>query len=339
MEWLRALRDRGTTSLYVSHRLEEVFALCDRITVLRDGRTVATSITKNTTPSEVVASMVGHAAPSTQATAAAPAEASTVLEVTRLSLKPARGQRLALDGVSFTVRAGEILGLAGAIGSGRTALLTTLFGCAAGHVAGEVRIGGQAALFDGPAAAIARGVALLPEDRKGRGLVLDLSVEHNLALPWLAQPDVLGGRARVGLADASAERAMALRRIADLRIRGDAGAPVATLSGGNQQKVALGKWLERPPKVLLLDEPTRGVDVAAREEIYGIVSELARSGVAIVVASSDVPELLRLAHRIVVLRQGRVVLELDAANATADAIVVASTGADAVSGAASEPRP
>jgi ABC-type sugar transport system ATPase subunit len=338
MEWLHALRARGTTCLYVSHRLGEVFTLCDRITVLRDGRTVNTLATADTTPAEVVAQMVGRDVAEARTRPEPIVDGSTALEVRRLSMR-LPGGRLALDSISFSIREGEILGLAGAVGSGRTALLTTLFGGALGETAGEVRIAGEEVTVDGPEAAIARGVAHLPEDRKGRGLVLDLGVQRNLALPWLARSDVFGVRARIGLADARAEHALALRRIAELRIRGDPTAVVGTLSGGNQQKVALGKWLERPPKVLLLDEPTRGVDVAAREEIYGIVADLTRAKVAIVLASSDVSEILRLAHRILVLRQGRVVLELDAASATAEAIVAASTGADGFSGAGIEPRP
>jgi ABC-type sugar transport system ATPase subunit len=213
------------------------------------------------------------------------------------------------------------------MGSGRTALLSTLFGCALGPVTGEIRIAGRPVALSSPRAAIAAGVALLPEDRKGKGLVLDMTVEQNLALPWLASPEVMGAWSILGLVDPAAESELSARRIADLRIRGEASAPVSTLSGGNQQKVVLGKWLTRPPRVLLLDEPTRGVDVGAREEIYGILADLTRRGVAVLLASSDLPEVLRLAHRIVVLRHGRVAGELSAASASEEAIVHLSTGA------------
>ena len=338
MEWLRGLRGAGTTCIYVSHRMDEVFSLCDRITVLRDGRTAGTRVTAETTPAEVIALMVGRTIDARPGgPAPAPSAAPLALSVRDLVVGlpgsrrrdpwPSGGERLAVNGVSLTVREGEVVALAGAMGSGRTAVLSTLFGCALGPVAGEIRIAGEVAALSSPRAAIARGMALLPEDRKGRGLVLDMSVAQNLSLPWLASPEVMGAWARAGLVDQAAESTMAARRIAELRIRGDAGALVSTLSGGNQQKVVLGKWLERPPRVLLLDEPTRGVDVGAREEIYGILAELTRRGVAVLLASSDLLEVLRLAHRILVLRHGRLVGELDAASATEEAIVHLSTGA------------
>jgi ABC-type sugar transport system ATPase subunit len=338
MEWLRGLRAAGTTCIYVSHRMDEVFSLCDRITVLRDGRTAGTRVTAETTPAEVIALMVGRAIDARPPAATpAPSTARPALEVRDLRVGlpgshrkgawPAPGERLAVDGVSLTVREGEVVALAGAMGSGRTAVLSTLFGCALGPTGGTVKIAGEPVLLDTPRAAIACGVALLPEDRKGRGLVLDMSVAQNLALPWLASPEVMGPWARAGLVNDAAESTMAARRIAELRIRGDAGALVSTLSGGNQQKVVLGKWLERPPRVLLLDEPTRGVDIGAREEIYAILAELTRRGVAVLVASSDLLEVLRLAHRILVLRHGRVAGELDGATATEAAIVHLSTGA------------
>ena len=347
MEWLRGLRAAGTTCIYVSHRMDEVFSLCDRVTVLRDGRTAGTRITAETTPAEIIALMVGRAvADKPPASAPVPSATRPALELQNLQVGlpgsrrksgwPA-GERLAVDGISLSVREGEVVALAGAMGSGRTALLSTLFGCALGPVAGEIRIAGKPVEIDSPRAAIAYGLALLPEDRKGRGLVLDMTVAQNLALPWLSSPEVMGSWARAGLVDEAAESTMAARRIAELRIRGDAGALVSTLSGGNQQKVVLGKWLERPPRVLLLDEPTRGVDIGAREEIYGILAELTRRGVAVLVASSDLLEVRRLAHRVLVLRHGRVAGELDGAAATEEAIVHLSTGAGAPPVAAAVP--
>jgi ABC-type sugar transport system ATPase subunit len=341
MAWLRDLRAAGTTCIYVSHRMDEVFSLCDRITVLRDGRTAGTRVMAETTPGEIVALMVGRTIESKpNAPEAPPSAAKAGLEIVDLKVGlpgskrtagwPAQGERLAVGGVSLTVREGEVVALAGAMGSGRTALLSTLFGCALGAVSGEIRVGGKAAALGSPREAIAAGVALLPEDRKGRGLVLDMTVAENLSLPWLASREVMGASARLGLVDDAVESTMTARRIAELRIRGAADAAVSTLSGGNQQKVVLGKWLERPPKVLLLDEPTRGVDVGAREEIYGILAELARRGAAVLVASSDLVEVLRLAHRILVLRHGRIAGELDPAKATEASIVELSTGAAAI---------
>ncbi len=306
-DWLRTLRAQGTSCIYVSQRMDEVFALCDRITVLRDGRTVGTVETARSNGAEVVRMMVGRELTRAHEPARAGDDlARDVLEVRRL------GVAGALEDVSLTVRAGEVVALAGAMGSGRTALLSTLFGCATSRVTGEVLVGGERVALDSPRAAIAAGIALVPEDRKGRGLVLDLTVAENLALP-------------LALADADRAETIALRRIGELRIRGRADSPVATLSGGNQQKVVLGKWLERPPRLLLLDEPTRGVDVGAREEIYALVAALCRRGVAVLMASSDLPEVQRLADRILVLRKGRVVTELPAGTSQ-DHIVAHSTG-------------
>ena len=316
-DWLRGLAARGTTCIYVSHRMDEVFALCDRITVLRDGRTVGTVETARSSGAEVVRLMVGRdlQVDSRQSTVDSTEIAGDVLEVRHLSVEGA------LDDVSLTVRAGEVVAVAGAMGSGRTALLSTLFGCAHARVSGEVRVDGALVRLDSPRAAIAAGLALVPEDRKGRGLVLDLSVAENLALP-------------LALADGDRAETIARARIDELRIRGRADSPVATLSGGNQQKVVLGKWLERPPRLLLLDEPTRGVDVGAREEIYALVGALCRRGVAVLMASSDLPEVQRLADRILVLRKGRVVTELPAGTSQ-DHIVAHSTGLLAVT--ASQP--
>jgi ABC-type sugar transport system ATPase subunit len=212
------------------------------------------------------------------------------------------------------------------MGSGRTALLSTLFGCAEGDVEGAATLDGAPLALDSPRSAIADGVALLPEDRKGKGLVLAMSVAENLALPGDACGDEL------------AEAELARRRIEELRIRGDATTITGALSGGNQQKVVLGKWLETPApshprlrrgplKLLLLDEPTRGVDVGAREEIYAILEDIASRGTAILFASSDLPEVLRLAHRIYVLRRGQVEAELAVADATQERLVTLSTGA------------
>jgi len=335
MGWLTSLRAKGTTCVYVSHRLDEVFALCDRVTVLRDGRTATTLVTAETSPDEVVSAMVGRpvngrSRPRPVALGAAPVLEVDDLHVCRARASGVDAQRpYVVEGVSLTLRPGEIVGLCGAMGSGRTALLSSLFGCARAGITGRVRVGGAAVELDSPIAAIRSGLAFLPEDRKGRGIVPLMTVAQNLALPSLASADTMGQGARVGLVDAAAESQLAERRMRALRIRGEASAPVATLSGGNQQKVVLGKWLERRPRVLLLDEPTRGVDVGARDEIYGILEDLAEAGLAILFASSDLAEVLRLARRIFVLRDGRVVGELDGADATEEAIVQLSTGAAA----------
>ena len=340
MEWLRGLRNAGTTCIYVSHRMDEIFTICDRITVLRDGKTVGTVDAKTTAPDEVVSMMVGHAVggKGVRATAleGARAEAHHELVVSELTVRlpgvaieangDDRVRTDAIHKVSLTVRPGEVVAVCGAMGSGRTALLSTLFGCAEHGFTGSVRVGGKDVTLNSPRDAIAAGIALIPEDRKGRGLVLGMSVSDNLTLPP-PRSRVAKMLEWIGIIDEEEEELLAARRIKELRIRGAATAEVATLSGGNQQKVVIGKWLENPPAVLLLDEPTRGVDVGAREEIYGLLAELGNKGTAILLASSDLPEVLRLAHRILVLRHGRIVAELDGATSSEEEIVTIATGA------------
>jgi ABC-type sugar transport system ATPase subunit len=342
MIWLRELRAGGTTCIYVTHRMDEVFALCDRATILRDGKTVGTVVVRDSSADEIVSMMVGRSLAKGQRAK------DTVRDGVALALRDikvaieeralGRGEmRFAVDGVSLECKRGEVVAVCGAMGSGRTALLSTVFGCARRGFTGAVSVGGRDVALDGPAAAIAEGIALIPEDRKGRGLVLGMTVSENLAL--------VPERSRVarffewlGFVDEDAEELVAEKRIDELQIRGAASAEVGTLSGGNQQKVVLGKWLEDPPRVLLLDEPTRGVDVGAREEIYGLVEKLTAKGAAVLLASSDLPEVLRLAHRIVVLRQGRIVAELDGRSATEEEIVALATGASRPSPAGAEQR-
>ena len=357
MHWLRGLRDDGTTCIYVSHRMDEIFTICDRITVLRDGKTVGTVDAKTTSADEVVSMMVGRSLAGKDARASVLGATVTapVLELREVSVRlpgvaieagegEDRVRSFAVENVSLVVRPGEVVAVCGAMGSGRTALLSTLFGCADHGYTGSVLIGGRAVTLDSPRAAIAEGVALVPEDRKGRGLVLGMSVGDNLTLPP-ARSMLARLFEWVGFIDEEQEELLAARRITELHIRGTAGVEVATLSGGNQQKVVIGKWLEMlatpfrdpadvavpaPANVLLLDEPTRGVDVGAREEIYGLLDELGKNGTAILLASSDLPEVLRLAHRILVLRHGKVVAELDGRTAREEDIVSLATGASEV---------
>lgn len=331
--WLRDLRDAGTTCLYVSHRMDEIFALCDRVVVLRDGKTVGTVDVATSSADAVVAMMVGRALAGKDRRAvplAAGEGAKVVLEVRDLSM-PLPGaeesRAFAVKQASFTVREGEVVALCGAMGSGRTALLSALFGDARRGFTGSVRIDGREVALVSPRDAIASGVALVPEDRKDSGLVLAMTARENLALPPPRQAP-RGILERLGFIDGDEDDRAAARRVADLDVRGDASAEVDTFSGGNQQKIVIGKWLEPAPRVLLLDEPTRGVDVGAREEIYALLDGLGRKGTAIVLASSDLPEVLRLAHRILVLRHGLVVAELDGPTATEQAIVKLTTGAD-----------
>jgi D-xylose transport system ATP-binding protein len=335
--WLKSLREQGTTCIYVSHRLDEVFELCDRVTVLRDGRTAGTFVTRDVTPERVISEMIGRDLTVAARASAAPANSEpALLSVQNFSVNRAPNpgerqtdtRRCVVSGVSLSLRPGEVVGVCGALGSGRTALLSSLFGCARAGSSGEVRIDGQIVHINSPSQAIEHGLAFVPEDRKAHGLVLGMTVAENLALPSLAARSVMGGRARLGLVDSVGEALLAERRIRALRIRGDRDSAVSTLSGGNQQKVVLGKWLEQPPKVLLLDEPTRGVDVGARAEIYGILEDLAARGVAVLFASSDLVEVLRLAQRLLVLRQGKLVAELSGSEISEAAIVKLSSTAD-----------
>jgi D-xylose transport system ATP-binding protein len=316
------LRARGVSSIYISHRLDEVFAIADRITVLRDGRCVATAPGGEWTTDSVIAAMVGR---ERTRLAARPRSApgKTALAVEDWSVAdPDNPGRLVLDRVSFEARAGEVLGIAGLMGSGRTALLTSLFGIARGAVSGSLSVAGRAgrAPFHDPAEAIAAGLALAGEDRKRSGLVPDASVLENLTLPTL-------DRFRRGLLlDDRARSRESQAQVEALRIKTPSlAARSGDLSGGTQQKVVLGKWLLARPRVFFLDEPTRGIDVASKAEIHEIVGRLAAEGVAIVLVSSDLPELLSLSHRVLVLSQGRRTALLPDSLATPEAVMAAAT--------------
>ncbi|MGE5185106.1 MAG: sugar ABC transporter ATP-binding protein [Acidobacteriota bacterium] len=326
---VRARRAAGTSFVYISHRLEEIAALCDRVAVLRDGELVGV----NSAPfanDDVVVMMTGKEMepPRRQERQALKRISSSdpgelgVLAVKHLRVAhPSLPGRFVVDGLSFEVHAGEVLALAGAMGSGRTATLSALFGAARSAVTGEIRVDGKLVTIRDPRDAIAAGLALVPEDRKGQGLVLGASVADNLALASTRE------LSRAGFFDAARaeSRAHALSR--DLSIKAPGlGAEVATLSGGNQQKVVIGKWLERAPRVLLLDEPTRGVDIGAKAELYALVEQLVANGAAVVLASSDLPEVVRLADRVLVLREGKLAGELVRPHVSALAIMQHAVG-------------
>jgi ABC-type sugar transport system ATPase subunit len=324
---VRARRAAGTAFIYISHRLGEIEALCDRIAVLRDGELVGLRETTATTEQEIVTLMTGdHEAldrartrprSRTQGDAALP-----VLEVEHLCVAhPSRVDRVVVDDLSFTVSPGEVVALAGAMGAGRTATLGALFGTARRGVSGTVRVDGKPVRLARPSDAIHAGFAYVPEDRKALGLVLGLSVADNLAL------SALGRMSRFGLVDSARVEQTALARLRDLSIKVPGiGAEVATLSGGNQQKVVIGKWLELAPRVLLLDEPTRGVDIGAKAEIYALIEELTARGHAVVLASSDLPEVVRLADRVLVLREGKLAGSLEGEQITQLAIMQLAVG-------------
>jgi D-xylose transport system ATP-binding protein len=321
LDLVSALRARGLGIVYVSHRLHEVLRIADRITVLRDGRSVAHGEARAFDERALVAAMVGRTVDALFPPAGRRPGALR-LSVRGLSVDDpsVRGRRL-LDDVTFDVRAGEVLGIAGLMGSGRTTLLSSIFGAPPGRAHGTVEVDGAAVAIASPRDAIACGLALLTEDRKRLGLLLDESIAANVTLASL---DAV---ARAGVLSPGAEREAGVSAIRDLGIRA-ASAEVAarTLSGGNQQKVVVARWLRTDPRVLLLDEPTRGVDVGAREEIYATIDRLARQGMAVVVVSSDLTEVLGLADRVVVLRQGRVCGEFAREAATPERVMAAATG-------------
>jgi ABC-type sugar transport system ATPase subunit len=296
---VRRLRAAGTAIVYISHRLDEVFTLADRIVVLRDGRVALGSATRDTSSAAVVAAMVGRTVDDFYPKEDNRTDAPPVLRVSALT-----SPGLFAD-VSFDVRPGEVLGLAGVLGSGRGDVLRALFGLKPiSH--GDVRVSGKAVALRRPTDAIHAGVSYMVPDRGESGLCPQQSVAANIslaALPHLAH--------RFGLVNRTAERRTVRGLVKRLLIRtASVDLPVGALSGGNQQKVLFGKWLLTDPRVLLMEEPTRGVDVGAKAEIYRIMNDLTRAGVAIVIVSSDLPELVAMSDRVLVMRAGRVVHEL-----------------------------
>ncbi|NVI89879.1 sugar ABC transporter ATP-binding protein [Actinomadura sp. BRA 177] len=310
----RDLAERdGLAIVLISHRLEEVLDACDTVTVLRDGRHVSTAPAAELTPRDLLRAMVGRPVDVLYPEPVpVPDDAPVVLAVRGL----ARGS--AVRGVGLEVRAGEIVGLAGLVGSGRTETLRLVFG-ADRPDAGEVTIMGRRAGGRSPSRAMALGAALVPESRAEQGLVLVRSTAENLALASLP------ARRRFGFVRRGAERRAVDEAAGTLGIRGAGlGRPAWTLSGGNQQRSVFGKWLVRSPRVLLVDEPTRGVDVAAKVHIHRLIADLAARGVAVLMASSEVEEVLGLAHRVLVMRDGRVAGEFPRGASAAD--VLASAG-------------
>ncbi|GAB2486791.1 sugar ABC transporter ATP-binding protein [Promicromonospora xylanilytica] len=295
---VRELTADGVAVVYISHRLEEIRQLGDRITVIKDGRTVATSLTVADTPTDdLIKLMTGRAVEySFPARPGVPEDAAPVLEVTDLGLGDV------FKDVSLTVRAGEIVGLAGLVGSGRSEILETIYG-ARRATSGTVRLGGKR-LRSGVDAAVAAGMGLCPEERKSQGLLLDEPVYRNITL------SSFGRLAHGGWLDEAAERAAAQEQVEALELRpASVERDARTLSGGNQQKALLARWLVHGCSVLLLDEPTRGVDVGARSEIYNLIRRLADDGTAVVVVSSEIPEVLGLADRVLVISDGKAVHE------------------------------
>ncbi|MZP28827.1 ATP-binding cassette domain-containing protein [Heliobacterium undosum] len=313
---MTTLAAQGVSIIFISHRMEELFAICDRVTVLRDGEYIATRTIKETTIDELVSLMVGRQVED-RFPKVPVKPGDTILEVEGL-------QNDRLKAVNLTVRAGEVVGIGGLMGAGRTEVARAIYGL--DPVKGSLRLKTRSGesftgLFRHPAEAIAQGIAMVPEDRKDEGLVLIASVKDNMALPTLDK------RARLGVIDGAEERRMVDGYVKTLRVK-TAGTdqPVRNLSGGNQQKVVFGKCLETKPRLLILDEPTRGVDVGAKVEIYQLINQMAASGIGILLISSDLPELMGMSDRIYVMYEGSVTGHFTRETVTEESFMRCATG-------------
>ncbi|WP_232549266.1 sugar ABC transporter ATP-binding protein [Propioniciclava soli] len=315
----RGLRDEGRALMFISHRFEEVFALCDTVTVMRDGSYVSTDPIATTTVADIVRKMVGREVgdlfPKQEAQIGAP-----VLEVNGLS------QPGVFADITFSVRSGEIVALAGLVGAGRSEVARAVFGVDP-YRTGEVRVGGRPLPKNSPAAAMRAGLALVPEDRRKQGLILDATVASNIT-------DAIRGRlSRGGLISTTQENDTARDWAQRLEVKTAALDTLAgTLSGGNQQKVVLAKWLATEPTVLIIDEPTRGIDVGTKSEVHRMMSQLAGAGLAILMISSELPEVLGMSDRILVMHEGRITADLPRDGATAEKVMFAATHGQAEAG-------
>jgi ribose transport system ATP-binding protein len=314
---MRSLKSQGVSLIFISHRLEEVFQIADRVTVLRDGQLIGTALVAELDEERVVQMMVGrklvgemyHTTPETRTS-----QNAVILEATELS----DGREL--HRVNFYLHEGEILGVAGLVGAGRSALAETLFGLRSATV-GEIRIAGQPVKLSSPGKAIQIGLGFVPEDRKLQGLFMNMAVRENIIIS--AMDEVT----RWGFMLFSRANRLAGEFVKKLGIRTPSLLQeVRNLSGGNQQKVIIARWLTLKPKILILDEPTRGIDVGAKAEIHTLMRQLARDGVGVLMISSELPEILGISDRILVMREGKVTAEFHRDEATQDKIMVAATG-------------
>lgn len=309
------LKKRGLTLIYVSHRMPELFRLCDRMSILRDGRYVGTLKKAEMTHDAVVQMMIGRSVTDYFPQHLSAASGNVVLSVKDLA-SPGKFQD-----VNFTVRAGEILGFAGLVGSGRSEIAQAIFGLD-GRASGTVELDGKILHLGSVKASLAAGVGLVPEDRKRQGCVLGMPCRANISMAILDRVRRLGI-----LLDRAQEKAVSTDYFQRLKVKAASlDAPVNSLSGGNQQKVVLAKWLARGGRLLIVDEPTRGVDVGAKAAIHELIDELARSGLAVILISSELPEVINLSTRILVMREGRIAGELSRTEATQDSVLRLMTG-------------
>ncbi len=318
---IRRLQQNGVAIIYISHKLEEIFAIADKVTVLRDGKYIGTCVVKESTAQQLVGMMVGR-----ELADLFPKEKARLgeelLRVEALTVRhPSQSHRNLLEDIHLSLRSGEILGIAGLMGSGRTELLMTLFGASPGQlVDGKLFVRSRPVELHSPQEAIRHGLALVTEDRKAQGLFLQLPVQWNISIAGLRQV------VKRWVLRHKLEKAMAQRYIDQLRIKVSslAGA-IETLSGGNQQKVILAKWMATAPSILLLDDPTRGVDVGAKAEIYHLMNQFAEQGIGVIMVSSELPEILAMSDRILVLSEGRMVAEFSREEASEEKIMTAAT--------------
>ena len=312
-ERIDALRREGVSFIYVSHRLEEIARICDRVVVLRDGQWVTSHDTAQVPVNQLIEDMIGRSLESVFPDNGVPGPRE-VIKVDGLTAPDG-----SFTDISFTVHEGEILGIAGIVGAGRTELVRAVAGVDR-VAAGTVTVDGRQLTLNGPRDAIDAGVVLVPEDRKAQGVVLDMSIADNIALANLDQVATGGG-----FISPRRVREVAVEASRSMQVKGRPQQPVRTLSGGNQQKVVIAKWLERKPRVVILDEPTRGIDMGARAAIYEVIIGLARTGVAVIVVSSELEEVLGLSHRVLVLSRGRNKGILAGAQATDHAVMELAT--------------
>ncbi|OBA04025.1 D-xylose ABC transporter ATP-binding protein [Paenibacillus polymyxa] len=312
-EVINSLKKDGVSIVYISHRMEEIFEICDRITIMRDGKTVDTQAIPDTNFDEVVRKMVGR-----ELTERYPVRTPALGEVV-LEVKNASHQGL-FENVNFTVRSGEIVGFSGLMGSGRTEIMRSLFGLDALD-SGEIHVRGKKVSIRKPDDAVKLGIGFITEDRKDEGLVLDFSIRENMVLTNLfsfTSKGFISGKKELDFVNTLIKRLQIKTQSAEAR--------VGSLSGGNQQKVVIAKWVGIGPNVLILDEPTRGVDVGAKREIYQLMNELTERGVAIIMVSSELPEILGMSDRIIVVHEGKISGELSREEATQENIMTLATG-------------
>lgn len=321
MDILRKLKERGVTCIYISHKLSEVMNIADRITVLRDGRTVSTEEKSDLSEGKIIKLMVGR-----ELTERFPKETTSrgdkVFEVKDFSVRDRDSGRFVLKDISFSVYKGEVLGISGLMGAGRTELIMSLFGAMpAWEISGDVFINGRRVSINSPLDAINFGMGFVSEDRRRYGLVMPLSCQENISLASLKAVS------RFSVIDTNEEIHRCKGKVDELRIKmRNLKTRVSTLSGGNQQKVIVARWLMTNPSLLFLDEPTRGIDVGAKYEIYTIINQLVKDGVAVVMVSSELPEILGMCDRVLVMREGLITGEFMRDDMTQEKIMECATG-------------